>query len=121
MSLSIASLLTAASGVPTVQWTQTAFTPKSMPNLFKEQKPLKLTPAKPPGKKDKALAIDCSQTYQTLLGFGGAFTEASALNLPTVEAMSKLLYGPWKVFGDCRNESDWKEPANAPRSWDSEV
>ena len=80
MSLSIASLLTAASGVPTVQWTQTAFTPKSMPNLFKEQKPLKLTPTKPPGKKDKALAIDCSQTYQTLLGFGGAFTEASALN-----------------------------------------
>ena len=48
-------------------------------------------------------------------------TEGSALNLPTVEAMSKGMYGLWKVFGDCRHESDWKKPTNAPRNWRSKV
>ena len=41
--------------------------------------------------------------------------------MTTVEAMSKRMYGLWKVFGNCRHESDWKKPANAPRNWRSKV
>ena len=33
----------------------------------------------------------------------------SALNLPTTESSAKRVYGLWKVFGDCKPESDWKQ------------
>ena len=45
----------------------------------------------------------------------------SALNLPTTESSCKRVYGLWKVFGDCRTESDWKKPQNAARTWKGKV
>ena len=72
-----------ALSAPQVEWTQTAKFDDGY-NLLKPMKPLKLSKmAAPDG---PALTIDRSSTYQEILGFGGAFTEAAALNWRTLSA-----------------------------------
>ena len=62
-----------------VSWVQTArfkdgsyVTLKDMPKVQMEAMPVLPT--------EKALTLDTTRTYQEILGFGGAFTEASAIN-----------------------------------------
>eukprot|EP00966_Prymnesium_polylepis_P275549 6366577-Prymnesium_polylepis.1 len=63
---------------PSVSWTQSAHLGGDEFMLSKEMPAFKLVPMEAP--TDKALVIDRATTYQEILGFGGAFTEAAALN-----------------------------------------
>ena len=58
-------------------WTQTANLADGV-NLLKPMPPLTLSPMDRP--TGKALIVDRSKQHQEILGFGGAFTEAAALN-----------------------------------------
>ena len=58
---------------------QTARFKDGSTTLLKDMPPLEMV-AIDELPKDKALEVDTSRTYQELLGFGGAFTEASAIN-----------------------------------------
>ena len=58
-------------------WTQTANFADGV-SLLKPMPPLELSPMDRP--TGKALIIDRSKQHQEILGFGGAFTEAAALN-----------------------------------------
>ena len=69
---------TAASATPKVEWEQTAMLKAGKYDLGKAMPPLTLTPMEAPS--GKALSLDRGDKFQTLLGFGGAFTEAAALN-----------------------------------------
>ena len=61
-----------------VEWSQTAYTGAGEYNLLKSMPAHELRPmTKASG---KSLTIDRSVKFQELLGFGGAFTEAAALN-----------------------------------------
>ena len=74
-------LLSGAIFVPsqTVELTQTARHADGTTDLLKSMTPLALEPmASLPA--DKTLSVDTSVTFQEIVGFGGAFTEASAIN-----------------------------------------
>ena len=63
----------------TVEWSQTARMADGSLVLLEEKKPFQLLPSKTPP-ADNALVVDTSKSYQTFAGFGGAFTEATAIN-----------------------------------------
>ena len=70
------ALFGAALSAPHVEWTQTAKMGVGEYDLGKKMPPLTLGKmAKPTKKVDKFLSIDRSQSFQEILGFGGAFTE----------------------------------------------
>lgn len=79
---------------PTVEWTQTAKLGDGSYNLLKNMAPLQLSSMPAPSKTDKALTIDRSESFQEILGFGGAFTEAAALNWRslTAEDQAKVIH-----------------------------
>ena len=62
-----------------VEWMETARFHDGTTALMQERPPLKLEPMEhlPTA---HALTIDRSRSYQEILGFGGAFTEAAAIN-----------------------------------------
>ena len=64
---------------PQIEWVQTARFKDGSTTLLQDMTPLKMEELKELP-KEKTLEIDTSRTYQELLGFGGAFTEASAIN-----------------------------------------
>jgi glucosylceramidase len=71
----------AAAAAQKVEWVQTARHKDDTVDLLKdmptfEMQPIQLSQAE----ADKALIVDTSKTFQEILGFGGAFTEASAIN-----------------------------------------
>ena len=80
------ALLHAASlsAKPAVQWSQTIMMPDSSYHLAKQQTPVPLVKMSPP--EGRALSIDRSKKFQTLVGFGGAFTESAALNWRSLTA-----------------------------------
>ena len=64
-----------------VEWVQTALFEDGTMHLLKDMPPLPLSSLEEDVSAEaKALVIDRSRTYQEILGFGGAFTEAAALN-----------------------------------------
>ena len=63
---------------PKIEWSQTARFDDGTLNLLKQMPPLEMTEMSPP--TGRSLIIDVGTSYQEILGFGGAFTEASALN-----------------------------------------
>ena len=65
-----------------VQWAQTVMRKAGSDDLLKDMPPMKLVKMEKPTKK--ALSVDHGTKFQTILGFGGAFTEASALNWRTL-------------------------------------
>ena len=66
-----------------VEWVQTArfknFDLTDSVVLLKDMPPLSMTPMEETP-SELTLEVDTSQTFQEILGFGGAFTEASAIN-----------------------------------------
>ena len=82
MKMPMTSALLAAFGSSTmglkVSWTATVRKPDSSLVLLEDQPPLTMTSID--GDAPPALVIDRDETFQTIRGFGGAFTEASALN-----------------------------------------
>lgn len=70
-------------GVP-VAWTQTARDGSKM-TLLEDQEPLRMAPVKSPP-SGPAISIDRSKKYQEFAGFGGAFTEATAINWRRLDA-----------------------------------
>jgi O-glycosyl hydrolase len=46
------------------------------------------------------ITIDPSQTYQTILGFGGAFTEATGFNIKTLQNKTTQDYLVKSYYGD---------------------
>ena len=79
----IAMIPALASGV-TVEWTQTARDGSTM-TLLEDQKPLNMAASigKPKG---PAIIVDRSKKFQEFAGFGGAFTEATAINWRKLDA-----------------------------------
>jgi len=75
----ISSALLPCSALPTVQWVQTARFNDGTTNLLKEMPPIPMQPVGP-NVLDKVLEVDTTKTFQEILGFGGAFTEATAIN-----------------------------------------
>lgn len=65
-----------------VDWVQTARFSDDSVSLLKEMPALKMEPlgTLTSDEAEHALIVDSSRTYQEILGFGGAFTEASAVN-----------------------------------------
>ena len=79
-------LIPSASAASEASWSQTVPLSDGSYKLGAEMPPITLAPIAEP--QTAYLKIDRSMTYQTLQGFGGAFTEASALNwrsLPAAE------------------------------------
>ena len=67
-----------------VQWTLTARNGDGSLQLLEDKKPLTMKPTVKPSKA--AIVIDRSKKYQEFSGFGGAFTEATALNWKKLSA-----------------------------------
>ena len=68
-----------STGGVTIEWSQTARNGDNSLVLLEEQRPLKMTPVKA-APKGPSLILDRSKSYQEFAGFGGAFTEAAAIN-----------------------------------------
>ena len=62
-----------------VDWVQTARFKDGSTDLLKDMHPLRME-AMDSLPTDRTLEVDVSRTYQEVLGFGGAFTEAAAIN-----------------------------------------
>ena len=62
-----------------VEWVQTARFKDGSTHLLKDMPPMEMESMKTAPAK-LTLTIDTSKKYQELVGFGGAFTEASAIN-----------------------------------------
>ena len=62
-----------------VEWVQTARFEDGKTDLLKEMPTMTMEPMSEPP-TEKAIEVDTSRKYQEILGFGGAFTEASAIN-----------------------------------------
>ena len=60
-----------------VEWVQTARFKDGSVKLLEDMPPLEMVPM---GSAPKSLAVDTSRRHQEIIGFGGAFTEAAALN-----------------------------------------
>ena len=71
-------LLAATDAALEVKWSRTAMHKSGSDDFFKDMPPLTLVKMKKPS--ERALSVDRGTTYQKIIGFGGAFTEASALN-----------------------------------------
>jgi glucosylceramidase len=67
-----------------VEWVQTARFEDGKTALLAEMPALQMEHMTEPP-TEKAIEIDSSKKYQTILGFGGAFTEASAINWRLLE------------------------------------
>ena len=63
-----------------VRWVQTARFKDGSTHLLKGMEPQQMQPIDISADMPHTLEIDRSKTYQELVGFGGAFTEASAIN-----------------------------------------
>ena len=77
-ALEVASVV-ASAAPPVVSWVQTARFEDGSLALLDDKPPVTME-AMPSIPKEHALTVDTSRTYQEILGFGGAFTEASAIN-----------------------------------------
>ena len=71
----LAAVMAAA---PQVEWAQTAKLGNGKYNLLQDMPPLVLSPMDQP--THAALSIDRTSRFQQIVGFGGAFTEAAAIN-----------------------------------------
>ena len=69
-----------------IEWTQSAPLDGGMYNRAAPMPPIELVPMDAPPQDEGVLRIDRSVKYQSLNGFGGAFTEASALNWRSLPA-----------------------------------
>ena len=81
-------LVAAATAAATrVEWTQTVRMADGTLVLLEDQPPLVMqaTSTAAVDSDPPALVLDRRQTYQTLTGFGGAFTEASAINWKSLD------------------------------------
>ena len=81
-----------------VEWTQTRRDSSGELSLLKDMPPIKMKAATQTG-GGAALVVDRSQKYQEFAGFGGAFTEASAINWRKLSkgdqaAVIRLYFGP---------------------------
>ena len=86
-----------------VSWVQTARYKDSSTDLLKEMPPLKMV-SMPSTPSTHALEIDRSQRFQSLVGFGGAFTEAAAINWRSLtqqdqDEVVKLYFAPAEEGG----------------------
>ena len=77
------AFLVPAAAIKPIEWEQSAFRANGEHDLLKAMPPLALT-ASPEVPEKKALVIDRSEMFQEITGFGGAFTEAAALNWRTL-------------------------------------
>ena len=78
-------MLAAASATVDIAWTATQRDKGGALKLLEDQKPITFAPM-PSKPSEKSLVVDWTKTYQEIVGFGGAFTEASAVNF---KALSK--------------------------------
>jgi len=80
-------ILASASASASVQvsWTQTARLGEKV-TLLEDQTPFVLSSGECDGCPDPAISVDSKQTFQTFEGFGGAFTQASAVNWRKLDA-----------------------------------
>ena len=85
MLVAAASMLAAASATVDIAWTATQRDKGGELKLLEDQKPITFAPM-PSKPAEKSLVVDWTKTYQEIVGFGGAFTEASAVNF---KALSK--------------------------------
>ena len=72
-------IASASSASVQVSWTQTARLGEKV-TLLEDQTPFVLSSGACDGCPDPAISVDSKQTFQTFEGFGGAFTQASAVN-----------------------------------------
>jgi len=72
-------IASASSASVQVSWTQTARLGEKV-TLLEDQTPFVLSSGACDGCPDRAISVDSKQTFQTFEGFGGAFTQASAVN-----------------------------------------
>ena len=80
-----------------ISWVQTARFEDGTVNLLKEMPAIPMEPVR--GSVERILEVDTSETFQEILGFGGAFTEASAINWRKLsqadqEEVIKLYFDP---------------------------
>ncbi|KAL1526948.1 hypothetical protein AB1Y20_015638 [Prymnesium parvum] len=68
----------ALAGAPRVEWAQTARWADGTLTLLEEKPPLSMAPLT--GTPSQSISVDSRVTYQEFVGFGGAFTEAAAIN-----------------------------------------
>ena len=74
-----------------VEWVQTARFKDGSVKLLEDMPPLEMTPI---GEVPlRTLAVDSSKRHQSIIGFGGAFTEAAAINwrLLSAEDQAKVI------------------------------
>jgi len=63
-----------------LEWVQTAMFEDGSTNLLKEMAPVAMHPLSDIAADAHTLEVDATSTYQEIVGFGGAFTEAAAIN-----------------------------------------
>ena len=107
-------LVSVTAAGPQVQWTQTARNGDGSLVLLQDMEALTMDDmdAAPEG---PAITVDSRQKYQEFAGFGGAFTEASALNWKSLWHLLSHRYSLADFHGSscCAppvRESGWRPP-----------
>ena len=76
----MATIFVLSASAPMLEWSQSRLKKDGSYHLLKEMPSIALKAIPAPREGSRSLTIDRSARYQSILGFGGAFTEAAALN-----------------------------------------